>query len=463
MDGFRYDYLDLIPTNETENFQFLIRNGVKAKSLMNVFPTVTYPNHYSLITGLFPESHGIVHNRFYDKYWNEFFLYSNKRDNVDSLWYDVGAEPIYVTNKKAGGYSGSVVWPTGIGEVKGIKPDRLVPDADAFTNINNTRRVDYLIEWFTSKTNPINLGLLYFNEPDEIAHATGAGSKNVTDYIKGDLNKALGYLFKRLKEENLFNEVNIILTADHGFTNITKEKAILLENYLNSSLYKTGAKDFSGNGNHMSVNIFPEKGQEKKVLESLRSIPNLEVYEKGDANLTKLHYSSSERIAPIVITGSEEGIAIFPDEKSRDNSKSIGVHGQNPYIVPNMRPFFIAMGPAFKKGYVSEQFNSVDIYPLMCHILGIEPAPNNGSFDNVKELLVEIDTNVTDRLSMTWVSFLVIVGVTVIVAGTYAICACQNARKKQRLLLPGNQRGSGVTRLISTTDHLLNSEDDDDF
>lgn len=259
MDGFRHNYLDLISENEAGNFTFMIKNGVKAKSIINVFPTVTYPNHFTMITGLYPESHGIVHNKFYDSVWNEYFLYNNKKDNVDPFWYDNGAEPIYVTNKKAGAFrnSGSVVWPTGIGKVKGIGPDWVIPGKDAFSDITFTERVDYLISWFTDKKKPINLGLLYFPEPDELGHKTGAGSQNVTDFIKNELNDILGYLFTRLKEVNLFDDMNIILTSDHGMTNYTKDKAILLSDYLNSTWYKTGSQVFD---NHLAVNIFPEQG-----------------------------------------------------------------------------------------------------------------------------------------------------------------------------------------------------------
>ncbi|XP_060597085.1 ectonucleotide pyrophosphatase/phosphodiesterase family member 5-like [Ruditapes philippinarum] len=462
MDGFRYNYLDLIPVNETKNFQYMINNGVKAKSIMNVFPTVTYPNHYTLITGLYPETHGIVHNRFYDAFWKEYYLYDNARDNVDPFWYDVGAEPIYVTNKKAGNSrnSGSVVWPAGIGKVKGIGPDRVIPYANAFSNISFHVRVDKLIEWFTDEEAPINLGLLYFPEPDEIAHKYGAGSEKVLDFIKGELNEVLDYLFKRLKEVHLLDDINIILTADHGFTNKSSDKTVLLDKYLNASWYKTGAENFGGNGNHMTVNIFPEEGEEENILNALQNVSFLNVYKKGGDELKKLHYSSSERIAPIVLTGSQEGVIIFPDKNSQDSYESFGVHGYDPHIVPNMRPFFIAMGPAFKKGYVSEQFNSVDIYPLMCHILGIEPAPNNGSLDNVKGLLREI--SVKDTISMTGISFLIVVGLSVTLAGIFAICACHNARKMPRIVFRGKNRSTGVTSLRSPTHHLLNSEDDDD-
>ncbi|XP_053396059.1 ectonucleotide pyrophosphatase/phosphodiesterase family member 5-like [Mercenaria mercenaria] len=450
MDGFQFDYLDLVAPNEAKHFQFMIRNGVKAKSIMNVFPTNTYPNHYTLITGLYPESHGMVDNKFYDAVWNEYFDFDNRRDNVDPFWYDTGAEPIYVTNKKADPLrnSGSVVWPAGIGKVKGIGPDRVIPYADSWSRINNTERVDTIISWFTDKTVPINLGLLYFLEPDGIGHVTGGGSKNVTDMIKVELDNVLGYLFKKLKENGLLDEMNIILTSDHGFANYSRDKAVLLSDHLNTSWYKTGSVQFGNYALHK--HIFPEEGLEENVLQALRNIPYLKVYRKGGSELERLHYNSSTRIAPIVITGSEEGVVIFPDEASRDRMKSVGVHGYDPYLVPSMRPFFLAIGPAFKKGYVSEQFNSVDIYPLMCHILGIVPAPNNGSFENVECLLREKSVmSKTHERSTTVILLVIFAGLCALLAGIYSVCTCQKARKQLRL---GNKTGPEVTTTGSATD-----------
>ncbi|KAL4233252.1 hypothetical protein ACF0H5_007936 [Mactra antiquata] len=459
MDGFRYNYLDMFSSDEIPNFRYIIENGVKAESMLNVFPSVTYPNHYTLITGLYPESHGIVHNRFYDPVWKEYFFYDNRRDNFDPIWFDVGAEPIYVTNKKADASrcAGSVVWPCGLGKVKGIGPDKIIPDADPFSVIDFKTRVDTLVSWFTEKINPINLGLLYFPEPDEIAHHSGAGSENVTRFIKGELNDVLGHLFQRLKESNLFDEMNIILTADHGFTNYTK--AIVLAEYgLNSTLYSTGSKFFK---NHLAVNIFPNEGKEEIVYNTLKNISELYVYRKHDKDLVNIHYSDNIRVAPIVITA-KEGYAIFPDDASKNDYKTIGVHGYNPAQVMNMRPFFLAMGPAFKKGFSLKSLNNVDIYPLMCYILGLTPAPNNGSLENVKDMLVEKSITDEFHLSLTGVSFLFIVGVSVTLAALYSICACHNARKKTRLLYHRKNRASGVTSLTSPVHQLLNNDDDDD-
>ena len=257
MDGFRYNYLDKFLVNETNNFHYFIRNGVKAQYIRNAFPTVTYPNHYTMITGLYPESHGIVHNRFYDSHLDDHFWYDNTRDNVDPLWFDVGAEPIYVTNNKAGSNrkSGSVLWPMGIGKVKCIGPDYIIPDANTFNeSIPFETRVDRLIKWFTDK-NPINLGLLYMHEPDVIAHAHGPDSQEVRDVIKGPLNSVLGYLRKQLEEVGLLDSVNIILTSDHGFTQFTK--FINLDDYIDGSWYKEASEW----NNHITVNLIPEGGK----------------------------------------------------------------------------------------------------------------------------------------------------------------------------------------------------------
>lgn len=258
MDGFKHDYLELpgLKPEDISNFKYVITNGVRASQIVNVFPTVTYPNHYTLITGLYPESHGIVHNRFYDPSPEvmSYFWFDNRRDNFDPVWYDVGAEPIYVTNKKAGTKrnSGSVLWPCGLGKVKEIAPDRIVPNADPFNKTGFEDRVDYMMNWFTDKENPINLGLLYFNEPDETAHATGAGSEEVIKKII-ELNDVLGYLFQKLKKAKLFEEMNIIITADHGFTNVSEIVDLSEYDIIERRDYRS-ASEFK---NHITVQLFP--------------------------------------------------------------------------------------------------------------------------------------------------------------------------------------------------------------
>ena len=259
MDGFRYDYLDRFKESEIDHFRFFIDKGVKAEYVKNVFPTNTFPNHYTILTGLYPESHGIVHNNFYDPDLNDHFMMEEEADNFDPKWFDVGAEPIYVTNKKAGSdkYSGSVMFPTGLAKVNGTGPDYILhkfQDIYNLTGLNATERIDAMMNWFTTPINPINLGLLYFPEPDEIGHEYGPDSTEVNNVIKGPLNQALGYLKKSLEDANLFDSTNIIITSDHGMTTMTSY--VNLDDYVNPSWYQE-ASEWQ---NEIMVNLIPKKG-----------------------------------------------------------------------------------------------------------------------------------------------------------------------------------------------------------
>lgn len=257
MDGFRYDYLDRFTENETDNFHFFIRNGVKAKYMRNVFPTMTYPNHYTLITGLYPESHGQVHNQFYDPDLHATFWYEHRMDNFNPLWFDNGAEPIYVTNHKAGPNrkSGSVLFPTGLSTVKCVGPDYVIPNADPVSTTKMETRIDYLMDWFTDRDNPINLGLLYFTEPDATAHIQGPDSEAVNNIIKGPLNDALGYLKLKLESAGLLSSTNIIMTSDHGFTNV--EKSLNIDDFLDRSWYDEATDWY----NNVVLQLIPKPGK----------------------------------------------------------------------------------------------------------------------------------------------------------------------------------------------------------
>lgn len=457
MDGFRYDYLNRFMENETSHFNYFIENGVKAKYVRNVFPTVTFPNHYTLITGLYPESHGLVHNRFYDPDLQDHFWFNNRRDNFDPLWYDVGAEPIYVTNNKAGSNrkSGSVLWPAGLAKVKGVSPDYIIPNADCFNKTAFETRIDYLMKWFTDEKYPINLGLLYFDEPDEIAHQFGPDSMQVTNMIKGQLNDALGYLKKKLEEADMLESINMILTSDHGFAKVGS--LIDLDEYVDESWYE----ESSLGQNHIVQQLIPKPGKLQRIVDSLYHLTDINIYRKGHQELKDLHYNDNNRIAPLVLVGNE-GVVLV-NNKTKGDFKTKGMHGYRP-DVQNMSPFFIAYGPAFKKGIVSEPFDSVDIYPLMCHILELTPAPNNGSLDHVKHLLQEKPGlfHLPISFSITAVSFLLVVGVTVTVAGIFSICTIIHARKKPRFILPSSYReaGEGQSQSHKLLEEATDTEDE---
>ncbi|XP_052087377.1 bis(5'-adenosyl)-triphosphatase enpp4-like [Mytilus californianus] len=445
MDGFRYNYLDNVPSEKITNFTNLIENGVKAKYLENVYPTVTYPNHMTLVTGLYPESHGVIHNRFWDPYLEDGFSLTDFRRNFESKWFDTGAEPIWVTNFKAGSSrdSGVILWPAGVAQIKSYMP-RVIPAGDDYNDTDWNLRVDTLVKWFQNdKTNvrPINLGLLYFPDPDETAHNFGPDKIDgtITDEVQQkifQLDASLGYLKNKLNESNLWDEMNIIITSDHGFTNLLslENGQINLDKFnIDRKFYKTG----SDMKNHLVMNLEPAEGTDvEKLFQNLSVIPKMNVYRKCDDSLKKLHYCQNRRIMQFVLEA-EEGYFIGNTDTLKNISK--GGHGYDQNKVPNMRPFFIAFGPAFRKGIISEHFESVNIYPLMCHILGIHPAPNNGSLDNVRHLLVQQSFIRTETVQLTLITFLVVVVFVTCIGGLYSIGAFYQVRRHQRKRKRGGQ------------------------
>ena len=220
------------------NFEHIVKNGVTARrGLKNVFLTKTFPNHYSILTGLYAESHGIVGNKFYDPVLKEKFDTTKNRSRLfDSRWFDVGAEPIWATNQKAGGLrrSGSVMFYGSDARVKGVIPYKHIPIVDSVPFRNRT---DTIIDWFID-SNPINLGLLYGDGPDDTGHKFGPESKEVVQKLE-EIDKDIGYLMKRLKDVDLLDQMNIIITSDHGMTALIDdaEHAIDLNKYIRIDSY----------------------------------------------------------------------------------------------------------------------------------------------------------------------------------------------------------------------------------
>jgi len=253
LDGFRWDYLEMVNNKgiATPNFQTLIDNGVLVKSpgVQNVFITKTFPNHYSLVTGLYEESHGVVANEFYDPVFNETFT---RKMNDIKWWNGTGTqkvEPIWLTNDAVGGEhhaTGVFFWPGS--EVPGMHPKYFISPFNM--SIPFSVRIDTVAGWFTQEDGPINLGFLYYHEPDLTGHHHGPNSKEMVTMIQ-TLDSDIGYMIKVLKEKQIFDDLNIILTSDHGMSEMTAN--VYIDDYINSSFYRW----FGGSP---VANVLPEAG-----------------------------------------------------------------------------------------------------------------------------------------------------------------------------------------------------------
>ncbi|XP_062857395.1 ectonucleotide pyrophosphatase/phosphodiesterase family member 5 [Trichomycterus rosablanca] len=385
-DGFRWDYVNRVPT---PNFRALMDEGVQVERVENIYITKTFPNHYTLVTGLYAESHGIVSNEMYDPVMNRSFSIEGPEES-DSRWWEK-AVPLWVTNQMAGKKSGAAMWPGSDVEIGGTYPTSYMP-YDA--SMPFEMRVEKLINWF-SGPDAIDFGVLYWEEPDESGHNFGPES-SLMDVVIKDIDNKLGFLRDELKKVGLYDKINLIVTSDHGMTQLSQDKVIELDIYVSRDLYTLIDKS-------PVVGILPKEGKLDEVYSLLENAnPNMLVYKREDIP-DHFHYKHNVRIMPIIIEA-KEGWTIV---QNRTGSFMLGNHGYDNHL-PSMHPVFVARGPSFRTGYTKASMRSVDLYPLMCSILGIQPQPNNGSLISVRDLLVESPTprhlppSVTREPSHAW-------------------------------------------------------------
>ncbi|XP_028927796.1 ectonucleotide pyrophosphatase/phosphodiesterase family member 5 [Ornithorhynchus anatinus] len=364
-DGFRWDYINKAPT---PNFHYFMKHGVHVKHVTNVFITKTYPNHYTLVTGLYAESHGIVANEMYDPILNQTFSLDHVNISESKFWEE--ATPIWITNQREGHRSGAAMWPGTDVKIHKTFPTHYMPYNESVSFEN---RVTKIIEWFTLKE-PINLGLLYWEDPDEMGHHLGPDN-TLMEAVISDIDDKLGYLMAEMKRAKLWDRVNLIITSDHGMTECSAKRIIELDQYVNQDLYILV-------DNSPVAAILPKEGKFDEVYKALLNAhPNLTVYKKEDIP-ERLHYKHNHKIQPILAVA-DKGWAIL---QNKSDTFLLGNHGYDNSFM-EMHPIFLAHGPAFKKHYFKETMNSTDLYPLLCHLLGITPMPNNGSFNSVRDML----------------------------------------------------------------------------
>lgn len=375
LDGFRYDYLDRYKPRVLNE---LARTGVRAKWMIPSFPTKTFPNHYTIVTGLYPEHHGIVENNIYD-YGVVFTM--NKREEVrNPRWW--WGEPIWNTAEKQGQIAASYFWPGTETMIGG--------DAPTFWRGYNGRvppemRVDKTLDKFDlpAAKRP-TMVTLYFSDTDDTGHEFSPEAEE-TGYAVQNVDRYIERLMKGLKKRKIDNKVNVIIVADHGMAPVTPRNAVFLDDRF----------DFDALTDKILwtneiVQIFPLPGAEDKIMKSLEGIQHTTCWRKKDIP-ERLHYNEGKRIAPIICS-SEEGWMTTShkryDEWYKDENidQVRGAHGyDNRY--QSMQATFIAHGPAFKKGYLAEPFENIQVYNLMCKILGLTPAKNDGDLEKVKGML----------------------------------------------------------------------------
>ncbi|RWS09331.1 ectonucleotide pyrophosphatase/phosphodiesterase family member 5-like protein, partial [Dinothrombium tinctorium] len=364
-DGFRYDYINKY---STPNFDSIAENGVYAPlGYLSTFSTKTFSTHWTIATGLFEESHGIIDNTFYDPILNETF---ERGMNFQRFF---GGEPIWVTAKKQAKRANIIHWPGSSVNFSGITPDFYFEKYSKEPTLE--ARLNKILKWIDDG---VDLSMSYFYQPDLAGHKHGVFSKAVKEEVS-KVDEILGNFLKELSKTNRRRNVNLIVLADHGMANVTGEKhtIIALKDYLNFDEEVEMVPQYGPVGS-----VLPKLGKLDIVYQKLKNAhPNMTVYLKPDIP-ERFHYRNNPRIMPIVAIA-DEGFVIQKDHRK---PKKIGWHGyDNKYL--SMHPIFFAQGPSFKTNYQVKPFDAVNLYSLFCNLLKINPAPNNGSLTSVQDML----------------------------------------------------------------------------
>jgi predicted AlkP superfamily pyrophosphatase or phosphodiesterase len=373
MDGFRWDYMD---RTETPNMDYLASEGVRAEALIPVFPTFTFPNHLSIITGCYPENHGIISNTMWDPDFEEWYYIGEGAAPVrEGKWYE--AEPFWVTVEKAGLGSAIYHWPGSEAEIMGYRPSYYYIYDQATTN---DEKIDQVLEWLDlpAGEKPSFIAM-YFNEANYYGHRLGVAGEALDPIIQ-DLDENIGKLLAGLDQRNLLGEVTILVVADHGMVDIDDDKIMYLDDYNSFQIlerYSLGSL----------VTLDPVEGMLDWVYNELLTSPlnlHLQVYKKEDTP-EHLRYRHHPRIPPIICLP-DESCYVTTHQNGLGGYKATHGYDQN---FSSMQAVFLASGPKLKKGITVPKFKNIHIYDLMAEILEIEGAVNDGSLDSVRAMLID--------------------------------------------------------------------------
>lgn len=361
----------LLGTGTLPALDAIAREGVRAAWMNPAFPTLTFPNHYTLVTGLRPDRHGIVNNNMIDPTLGVFY---SKGDSArDGRWW--GGEPIWATLQKQGGVAATMFWPGSEAEIAGERP-RLTRAYDK--TVSAQARVDQLLAWIDlPQAQRPQLMTVYFEQYDVAAHDAGAASVAAVEALRG-IDAALASLRAGLRERGLDRRVDLVVVSDHGIADTPRENIRFLDDVLPSEAY---TELWWG----PLVGLRPAPGREREVVRAFSGRHDHFRCWTRERLPARWRYGRNRRVPPIVCQ-SDSGWRVQTRARQRHDTPVRGEHGYAPED-PAMRAMFVATGPSFRPRTTLPAFDNVDIYPLLAHLLDIRPAPNDGRLAPLRRAL----------------------------------------------------------------------------
>ena len=371
-DGFRSDYLTKA---ETPNFDALVSGGVTSEGLIPVFPTKTFPNHYAIATGLYPENNGVIANNMYDPVMDARYRISDREAVENPEWYE--GEPIWNTVEKQGKKAGTMFWVGSEAPIQNMHPTYWKRyDGDVL----DSARIDSVLKWMTyPKEKRVDLGTLYFSFLDDAGHWYGPESQEVVQAIQR-ADSLMGYLMSELKTKGLWENTNIIIVSDHGMSALSKDRLVILDDLID--VQDVDIISFSP-----AVQMNLKEGKLDEVYSSLKANEkHYKIYKREDIP-DRYHLKNHRRVSQLLMVA-DRGYTISTKSyiDSRPNYPSGGTHGFDNND-PEMHALFIGSGPGFKKGLKVKAFENIHIYELIAYLLNIEASVNDGDINKIFDML----------------------------------------------------------------------------
>ena len=371
VDGLRADTIGsgVMPTLDA-----LAAHGVHADWMNPSYPSLTFPNHYTVVTGLRPDHHGIVNNTMHDPALGAFSL-GNREAVEDPRWW--GGEPAWVTLQKHGGHAATMFWPGSEAPIAGMHPDEWRRFDAA---VPNDERVDTVLDWLsrTDAQRPTFV-TLYFDQVDHEEHLFGPGSPQAMQ-AEADVDSALARLVAGLDARGLRDRVDMIVVSDHGMARIPPGQREYLDDLLAAKSLPVAAIDPVSRGTAVGVDVAP--GADAGAVEAalLGRHAHSECWRKAELP-ARWHYGTNPRI-PAIVCQADVGWVLTtrpkPDAPVRpDADHATGAHGFD-NAAPEMRAVFVADGPRIADGKRLPPFDNVDVYPLLMRLLGVPALANDG-------------------------------------------------------------------------------------
>ena len=354
IDGFRHDYAE---KHGAKNLLALANEGVKADGMIPSYPSLTFPNHYTIATGLYPSHHGLASNYFYSVRRKQFYSMRRAESVTDGSWY--GGTPLWVLAERQQMLSASYYWVGTEADISGIYPTYYYKYNET---ISIDKRVQTVIDWLRlpPEQRP-HLITFYFPDVDHAGHEFGPDAPETRDAVRW-VDNTIGTLFEEVKKTGL--PVNFIVVADHGMTSIDTKNTLPMPAAVDTSKFHIPrgfelVELYAKNKSDIQPTYEKLKKEEKHFTAYLKS--NMPAH---------LHYGEKDDVHGVI--GDIMLIPTWPKVFHFSNrSPNPGAHGFDPALVKDMYTIFYAWGPNFKTNLRVPAFENVNVYPVVARILGL--------------------------------------------------------------------------------------------